>query len=48
MIEEDLQRLMFDTRALVLEWAADHREELRENWLLAEQHEPLNDIDPLE
>jgi uncharacterized protein DUF4160 len=35
-------------RALVLEWAAEHRDELRENWLLAENHQPLNDIDPLE
>jgi hypothetical protein len=35
-------------RALVLEWAADHQEELRQNWVLAENHQPLNDIDPLE
>jgi hypothetical protein len=35
-------------RALVLEWATDHREELRDNWLLAEDHQPLNNIDPLE
>lgn len=35
-------------RALVLEWAAEHRAELRENWLLAENHQPLNEIDPLE
>ena len=34
--------------ALVLEWAAEHREELLEDWQLAEQHEPLNEIDPLE
>ncbi len=34
--------------ALVLEWAAEHREELLEDWQLAEQHEPLKNIDPLE
>jgi hypothetical protein len=34
--------------ALVLEWAADHRGELLENWQLAEDHQPLNDIEPLE
>ena len=34
--------------ALVLEWAAGHRDELRENWQLADQHEPLNAIAPLE
>jgi hypothetical protein len=33
--------------ALVLEWAVDHREELRENWRLGEKHEPLKRIDPL-
>jgi hypothetical protein len=35
-------------RALVLEWAAKHQQELRHNWLLAENHQPLNTIDPLE
>jgi hypothetical protein len=34
--------------ALVLEWAAAHRDELRDNWQLADQHQPLNAIDPLE
>ena len=34
--------------ALVLEWAAEHRDELRENWQLADQHQPLNAIAPLE
>ena len=34
--------------ALVLEWAALHREELRQNWKLAESHNALNSIDPLE
>lgn len=33
--------------ALVLEWAAEHREELRENWNLAAKHETLNRIEPL-
>jgi hypothetical protein len=33
--------------ALVLEWASEHRTELRENWARAEAHVPLNDIDPL-
>jgi hypothetical protein len=35
-------------RALVLEWAAEHRSELLENWRLAEEHEPLQSIEPLE
>jgi hypothetical protein len=35
-------------RALVLEWAAEHRDELFDNWQLAERHQPLHDIDPLE
>lgn len=34
--------------ALVHEWAAQHREELMENWRAAELHEPLRNIDPLE
>ena len=34
--------------ALVLEWAAMHREELRVNWSLAEAHWPLRKIEPLE
>jgi hypothetical protein len=36
------------TLALVVEWASDHREELLENWRLAERHESLNSIAPLE
>lgn len=35
-------------RGLVLEWAAEHRDELLENWRLAELHQPLNAIEPLE
>jgi hypothetical protein len=34
--------------ALVLEWAAEHREELAENWRLAERHEPPKRIEPLQ
>ena len=34
--------------ALVLEWASLHREELRENWRLAEAQEQLRRIQPLE
>ena len=34
--------------AMVLEWAAEHREELMSNWRLAEAHRPLGNIQPLE
>ena len=34
--------------ALVLEWAVEHRNELREDWRLAELYEPLDKIEPLE
>jgi hypothetical protein len=34
--------------ALVLEWASQHRDELRENWRRSQGHEPLHQIDPLE
>lgn len=33
---------------LVTEWAALHREELRDNWRLARQQTPLRAIAPLE
>jgi len=33
---------------MVLEWAAEHREEWMENWRLAEGHQMLRRIDPLE
>jgi hypothetical protein len=36
------------TLALVVEWAEGHRDELLENWRLAEAHRPLNQIDPLD
>ena len=40
----------FPRRALkaVMEWHELHREALWEDWLLAEQHQPLNKITPLE
>lgn len=34
--------------AMVLEWAAIHRGSLMEDWRLAEAHEALRPIDPLE
>lgn len=34
--------------ALVLEWASEHRQELLVDWDLAEAHQPLREIDPLE
>lgn len=34
--------------AMVLEWAALHRDELRQNWQQARAGLPLNDIEPLE
>ena len=33
---------------LVTEWATLHRDELREDWTLAEKHAPLKKISPLE
>ena len=33
---------------LVTEWASLHRDELRNNWTLAERHVPLQPIAPLE
>ena len=40
----------FPKRALnaVMEWYEIHREDLLVNWLLAEQHQPLRKIPPLE
>ena len=34
--------------AMAMEWAAQHQQELRENWELARQHAPLRVIPPLE
>jgi hypothetical protein len=45
VIEGELRRR---TLGLVLEWAAQHREELLENWRLAQAHQPLNPVGPLE
>jgi len=41
---------VFPTRArkLVLEWLDMHRDELLEDWKLAELRKPLNKIEPLE
>ncbi len=33
---------------MVMEWATMQREELLENWQLAQSHEPLQRIEPLE
>ncbi len=33
---------------MVIEWASQHQAELRANWYLARQTEPLNKIAPLE
>lgn len=33
--------------SLILEWAFDHREELMEDWDLAQKHKQLHKIDPL-
>ncbi len=35
-------------RALVLEWASDRREALRENWQRAKEHSPLRALNPLQ
>lgn len=32
---------------LVKEWMEEHKEELRENWKLAEEHKKLKKVDPL-
>jgi hypothetical protein len=34
-------------RRLVVEWAQLHQDELRENWDLAREHQPLKRIEPL-
>jgi hypothetical protein len=35
-------------KMLTVEWALEHRDELLEDWGMAEQHLPLNKIKPLE
>jgi len=44
MIEGDLPKKIIP---LVLEWAFEHRNELLEDWNLAEKHKELRKIDPL-
>ncbi len=44
-IEGELPRR---AKAMVLEWVQEHRDELMENWKLAREHKPLNNIQPLE
>ncbi len=34
--------------ALVVEWATLHRDELKADWALAREQQPLNNIDPLD
>jgi hypothetical protein len=41
-------RLSARAQALVVEWAAMHRDELMDNWRLADRHQPLHAIPPLE
>jgi hypothetical protein len=49
-IESGVINGRFPKRALrlVFEWLELHREELLENWRLAEDRRPLNKIEPLE
>jgi hypothetical protein len=32
---------------LIVEWAGDHQDELRENWRRARSHQPLRRVEPL-
>jgi hypothetical protein len=41
-------RLPRTVERLVWKWARLHREELLENWALAQKHEALNPVDPLD
>jgi hypothetical protein len=41
-------KLPLRAQALVLEWAAEHREELLQNWEKARRGEPLAKIAPLD
>jgi hypothetical protein len=49
-IESGVVEGRFPRRALsaLMEWYAEHRLELRENWALAAAHHPLKKIPPLE
>lgn len=46
----DVMTGQFPSRArrLVLEWLELHREELMQDWRLAQERKPLNPIEPLE
>lgn len=44
MIEGDLPPRVI---ALVIEWALEHKDELKEDWQLAELRKPLKKIEPL-
>ncbi len=46
MIEQ--LRFYMDVQNLIFEWSDQHKEELRQNWLLARDHKALTTIDPLE
>ena len=35
-------------KSMIIEWAVEHRQDLLEDWTLAEQHRPLKKIEPLE
>jgi len=41
-------RLPRRAMAMVIEWASEHRDELMDNWLRTQMHQPLNPIQPLE
>ena len=43
-LRSDLPRRAY---RMILEWAIEHRPELRENWQRARDHEPLTRIEPL-
>ncbi|MBP9143938.1 MAG: DUF4160 domain-containing protein [Thermoanaerobaculia bacterium] len=49
-IESGVVRGEFPTRALrhVLDWSAQHKEELMENWEKARKFEALSPVEPLE
>jgi hypothetical protein len=49
-IEDGVVDGRFPRRALnaVMEWYIMHKQELHENWNLAEKHQPLKKVEPLE
>ncbi len=46
-IEQTEGQIPRRARSMVLEWAALHQQELLENWLRAQEKQPLNPIEPL-